>query len=307
MFDIAVILINYNSSEHSINCINSIIQQTSNKVNYQIIVVDNCSEKEDFIQLKSFCCEKNIANLQLYRSNINTGFGGGNMFGVQHADAEYLAFVNNDTLFYNDCLSILRDAIKNNPEIGLVGGQSFKPGGKPIISFDHYTTVRKQLLGGRMLEITNKKRYPKRKKIYTRPITVEFIAGSFMFLRTSDLNDIGGFDTSIFLYYEETDLCKRLKAIGKSAVLVPEARYMHIHGASTPHTLATKKELKISLLYVIRKHSGYLPYLFLRFYFTVRYFFSSIVRPKYWSLFYLFLIGAPLSKSLKQKQKIKTF
>mgnify|MGYP006391830701 FL=1 len=104
MFEIAVILINYNSSEHSINCIHSIIEKTSKTLNYQIIITDNCSEKEDFLKLKSFCDETNFPNLELHRSQINTGFGGGNMFGVQFSNAKYLAFLNNDTLLKNDCL-----------------------------------------------------------------------------------------------------------------------------------------------------------------------------------------------------------
>ena len=106
MFDIAVILINYNSSEHSINCIRSIIEKTSKNLNYQIIITDNCSEKEDYLKLKSFCVEVNFPNLELHRSNINSGFGGGNMFGVQFANANYLAFLNNDTLLKNDCFPL---------------------------------------------------------------------------------------------------------------------------------------------------------------------------------------------------------
>jgi GT2 family glycosyltransferase len=75
MFEIAIILINYNSSEHSINCIRSIIEKTSKNINYQIIITDNCSEKDDYLKLKSFCDTIDFSNLQLHRSHINTGFG----------------------------------------------------------------------------------------------------------------------------------------------------------------------------------------------------------------------------------------
>ncbi|MGQ7944783.1 glycosyltransferase family 2 protein [Flavobacterium sp. WC2509] len=304
MFDIAVILINYNSSEHSINCIRSIIEKTSNTLNYQIIITDNSSISEDYLKLKTFCDNLNSPNLFLYRSKINTGFGGGNMFGIQHANAKYYAFVNNDTLFINDCLLILKNNLDTNPRISIAGAQAYKENGDFLGSLDHFASPAREILGRNFLELINSKKYPNRKKKYTEPTQVNFISGSFMFVRANDFNEIGGFDTNIFLYYEETDLCIRLNKKSKFAYLIPEAEFIHFHGASTTKSLAIKKELKISLLYIIRKHYSFLGYKLVHIFLIVKYFFSSIFKPKNWSLFYLILIGAPLSKSLKTEQKI---
>ena len=304
MFDIAVILINYNSTEHTINCVNSIIEKTSNKNNYQIIITDNCSEKEEYLKLKSYCDSLKNESVSLYRNTINAGFGGGNMFGLQFANANYYAFVNNDTLFINDCLSILKTALDTNQNIGIAGAQAYKENGDFMISLDHFASPTREILGRNFLEIMNPKKYPKRKKTYKNPLQVNFVPGSFMFVSANDFNEVGGFDTNIFLYYEETDLCIRLSKIEKHAYLVPEAEFIHFHGASTPRSMAIKKELKISLLYIIRKHYGFLGHLSVSSFLTVKYFFSSILKPKNWPLFYLLLIGAPLSKSLKMKQKI---
>jgi len=304
MFDIAVILINYNSSEHSINCIRSIIEKTSKNLNYQIIITDNCSEKEDYMKLKSFCDEVEFSNLELHRSNINSGFGGGNMFGVQFANAKYLAFVNNDTLLKNDCLSILKNAFDTNPNIGIAGAQAYKENGDFMISLDHFASPTREIIGRSFLETINSKKYPKRKKKYSNPIQVNFVPGSFMFVRANDFYEVGGFDTNIFLYYEETDLCIRLANKSKFAYLIPEAEFIHFHGVSTGKSLAIKKELKISLLYIIRKHYGFFGHKLVMAFLILKYFFSSILKPKNWSLFFLILTGAPLSKSLKTKQKI---
>lgn len=304
MFDIAVILINYNSSEHSINCIRSIIEKTSKNLNYQIVITDNCSEKEDYLKLKSFCDEANISHLELHRSDINSGFGGGNMFGVQFTNAKYLAFVNNDTLLKNDCLSILKKTLENNPNIGIAGAQAYKKNGDFMISLDHFASPSREIIGRSFLEAINSKKHPKRKKKYTNPLQVNFIPGSFMFVRASDFYEIGGFDTNIFLYYEETDLCIRLAKKSKFAFLIPEAEFVHFHGVSTGKSLAIKKELKISLLYIMRKHYGFFGHKLVMAFLILKYFFSSILKPKNWSLFFLILTGAPLSKSLKTKQKI---
>jgi GT2 family glycosyltransferase len=304
MFDIAVILINYNSSEHSINCIRSIIEKTSKNLNYQIIITDNCSEKEDYLKLKSFCDEINFPHLGLYRSTINSGFGGGNMFGVQFANATYLAFINNDTLLKNDCLTILKNALESNPNIGIAGAQAYKENGDFMISLDHFASPAREIIGRSFLETVNPKKHPKRKKKYTNPLQVNFVPGSFMFVRATDFYEVGGFDTTIFLYYEETDLCIRLAKKSKFAYLIPEAEFIHFHGVSTGKSLAIKKELKISLLYIMRKHYGFFGHKIVMAFLILKYFFSSILKPKNWSLFFLILTGAPLSKSLKNKQKI---
>jgi len=305
MFDIAAILINYNSSQLTQECIQSVINKTAYTINFQIIVVDNCSEKEDYLKLKQFCDNHTFPNLQLVRSNINTGFGAGNMMGVHYSSAKYLAFINNDTVFLNDCLSILMESLESDRSIGTVGGQSYKENGARMQAFDHFASIKKELFGRDFLEKFDSKKYPKRKAEYTQPTKVNYVQGSFMMVRTEDFNLVGGFDTNIFLYYEETDLCKRLEKINKNCFLIPEAEYIHHHGASTPSSIKIKIELKISLLYVIRKHSGYLPYLFLLNYLRLNYFLSSLFKPKYWPLFKVLFVGAPLSRSLKTIQKIQ--
>lgn len=304
MFDIAVILINYNSSKHTINCIQSIIENTSEKLNYQIIITDNCSQKEDYYALKSFCETTSFPHLELHRSKFNTGFGGGNMNGVQYTNSNYYAFINNDTLFLNDCLSILKNELDNNQNIGMAGGQAFKENGDFMTSFDHFTSPVKEIVGRSFLEFINPERYPKRKKMYSSPIKVNLVPGSFMFVRAKDFNEIGGFDNNIFLYYEETDLCQRLANQSKYSYLIPEAKFIHLHGASTERSLAIKKELKISLLYVIRKHYGFFGHKIVLIHQIVKYFFSSIFKPKNWPLFLLLINEAPISKSLKLKQQI---
>lgn len=306
MFDIAVIIINYNSGQLTRECIDSIIEKSNSQLSYQIIVVDNCSEKDDYLALKSYCDAHNFKHLSLIRNNINTGFGAGNMLGVHYAKARYLAFINNDTFFINDCLAVLHDFINQKSSISVVGGQSYREDKKQrMMAFDHYASITKELFGRDFLEKMNPKKYPKRKAEYLQPIKVNYVQGSFMLIRTEDFNSVGGFDTNLFLYYEETDLCKRLEKKGTYCYLVPDAKYVHYHGASTPNSIKIKTELKISLLYIIRKHYGYLAFWFLLNYLRISYFFSSIFKPKYWPLFSVLAAGAPLSKSLKTSQQIK--
>lgn len=303
-YEIAVVMINFNSSNYTINCIKSIIEKTSSELLFQIVVVDNCSEKEDYQKLKSFCESSDFQELQLVRNSINVGFGAGNMFGITYTDANYYAFVNNDSILQNDCLSIVLKAMKENDNYGVCGPQAYKENGDLLTVLDHFISPTKELLGRKFLETTNPKKYPNRKKEYQQPQQAQFISGSFLILKALDFEEIGGFDTTIFLYFEETDLCKRLAQKGKFTFLIPAAKYIHFHGASTPSSIAIKIEHKISFIYMIRKHYGYFWYRFMLHYLQIQYGIKCLVKPKYWKLFKVLLLGAPTSKSLKLQQKI---
>lgn len=305
-YDIAVVIINYNSSSYTINCVKSIIEKTDKNTSFQLVIVDNASQKIDYESLKTYT-DSLGSNSILIKSKINTGFGGGNMLGVNHCQAKYISFVNNDTIFQNDCLNKLKVFMDSNSKIGVCGPQAFKENGELLSTIDHFASLPREIIGRWFLERINNKKYPARKKLYTQPIKAQFVAGSFMFFRTSDFNEIGGFDTNIFLYYEETDLCKRLLKIGKTAFLLPQAKFTHFHGASTKKSIDIKIELKISLLYVIRKHYGLFQYWILLLYFQVRFFFSALIKPKYFKLWFVLIAQAPLSSSLKSKQKINNY
>ncbi|WP_298536581.1 glycosyltransferase family 2 protein [uncultured Algibacter sp.] len=305
VFDISVVIINYNTANYTINCIESILKYTSKDISCQYLIVDNGSESENYYTLKKYIdsISKTI-NIRLIRSDINTGFGSGNMIGVREAKGKYLAFINNDVLFENDCLTILKNFMDSNPNVGVCGPQAFKENSDLLPTIDHFASLGRELFGRKILESISPSKYPKRKRIYNTPQKGQFVAGSFMFFSAQDFNEIGGFDTNIFLYYEETDICMRLAKKNKEAFLVPKGRFIHFHGASTPQKVDLKIELKISLLYVIRKHYGIVPFYFLLTYLQIKYFFSGLVKAKNWPVFIALLKQAPLTISLKHNQKI---
>ena len=304
-FDVSIIIINYNTAKYTINCIDSILKHTPKETSCQYLIVDNGSEAESFYSLKTYIDSiSKLVTIKLIRSHINTGFGAGNMIGAREAQGEYLAFINNDVLFENDCLTILKSFMVSNDNVGVCGPQAFKENKDLLPTIDHFASLGKELLGRKLLEKINSNKYPKRKKIYNNPQRGQFVAGSFMFFSSKDFNYVGGFDTNIFLYHEETDICKRLSKINKQAFLVPEGHFIHFHGVSTPKSVALKIELKISLLYVIRKHYGMIDFYILLIYLQIKYFFSSLVKPKNWPVFITLFKQAPLSMSLKHKQQI---
>ena len=129
---------------------------------------------------------------------------------------------------------------------------------------------------------------------------MNFVNGAFMFFRSDVFANVGGFDNNIFLYFEEMDICHRMRQIGFDSVLVPEAKITHYQGVSTGTSKIISKEGLLSFFYVTKKNSSHLKYLFIRIYYCI----TFLVKPSKWFLLPLVLKGAHLSESLKQKQKI---
>ncbi len=308
MYPAAVILINFNTAQLSLQAVDSIKAQTDNFEDLDLIVVDNASGKEDFELLQTGLDKRNLKNLKLIRSRINTGFGGGNMLGVQNTNAEFYVFINSDVILKEDSINTMISFLKENPEVAMVGAQSEDQDGKRYKPFDHDLSLRKEMLSDGLNHLLNPRKFPKRKQTFSTPQEVGAIPGSLMVCRASDFDAVGGFDTNLFLYYEEKDLAFRIKKkLKKKIYSLPQTSYVHLKGQSTTSSYAVKRELKISQFYSVRKNLGAGKYLI--FYtsnllkFAVKAPFSSKNRRHF-----AFLIkGASMADSLKHQQKILSF
>ncbi len=306
MVELSILTINYNTSEATIALIKSIFDKTEN-ILFEVIIVDNASQLSDFKNLESKLNELNHQNVKLVRSLINTGFGNGNLLGYQKKSisSDYVVFINNDVELLDDCFFTLKKYLEDNEGIGIISPQSVNENLDFVPTIDHFATWQREVFTRKILEIFVPSRFPKRKKIYYEPITADFVAGSFMFMRCKDFDEIGGFDKNIFLYYEETDLSRKMLGINKKTILYPQLKYKHIHGLSTKKSLVIKLEQKLSLIYIVNKYQGFLASKVLVFYFCVKYFFSTLLNPKKKVLFIAALKGFPMKLSLKYKQEYK--
>lgn len=300
----AIILINYNTASYSLQAVNSIIEHTSGFMNFQLVVVDNASEYQDFKILDQGIKELRRTNITVTRSRINTGFGGGNMFGIQFANADYYVFVNNDVLLKEDSFNKMIAFLKKTPEAAMAGAQSEDENGKTYKAFDYHLSLRKELLSDNLNHFLSPGEFPNRRKPFAEPARVGAIPGSLMVCKAADFDAVGGFDPNLFLYYEEKDICFRLKQKGRATFSLPETTFIHLKGKSTPPTYAVQQELKISQFYTLRKNLG--PFRFSIFFCfnAVKYFFKAPFSTKNRKIFLWILRGASLAESLKHKQRI---
>lgn len=257
----AVIILNYNNWEDTINCIESVEEYNSARIKY--IVVDNGSTRVRCIDaLESFFIKrfsgkyKKIYDTEVNESPLpyltflvsqhNDGYARGNNKGLHlvYADknVDYIMILNNDILFVQDIIPSLLSAVKELQDCAIVSPILYKKGMTEI----DYNCARKSkdtwdlILSCFDIFNLNQKKYLVLKSMATEemlnPIEVELPSGSCMFLNRSLMQSIGGFDPNTFLYFEEDILYKKLSKIGFRNYVIPTLKCIHLGASSTNKT-----------------------------------------------------------------------
>ncbi len=209
---ISIVILNYNAGDLLIDCIDS-IKKTSYK-NFEIIVVDNVSK--DNSQKK---CKEKFPNIKLIENSKNLGYCEGNNVGLRVANGEFVVILNPDTIVDPSWLSELLYAYRKN------GDGIYQP--KFLASTDHSML----LSTGNMIQIfgfgysrakgdLDEGQYEKFEKI-------DFASGTCIFTSKKIIEKIGLFDSFLFAFHDDFELCWRGALIGINSFYVPSAIVYH--------------------------------------------------------------------------------
>ncbi|HLD41438.1 MAG TPA: glycosyltransferase, partial [archaeon] len=114
----SIIILNWNTSADTIECIDSLKNQTEK--NFEVIVVDNASEPEDVNKLKEYCAKEKFLKIQLILNRENIGFTGGNNSALKPAKGEIVVSLNNDAVAESEWLEKLLEPF-SDPLVGGTG------------------------------------------------------------------------------------------------------------------------------------------------------------------------------------------
>ncbi|MBQ3631879.1 MAG: glycosyltransferase family 2 protein [Prevotella sp.] len=280
---VSFVILNYNSSELVRKCVAS-IEAYMPADSYEMIVVDNGSRPDEYARLDGLSSVKDPekSRLHIVRKEVNTGFGTGNMIGASVAQGDYLCFLNSDVFLVEDCVTPLCQYLESHTDVGCITPVQQKTSGRRSRSFRHDTGIWHELVGDSIRERLFPKKFPPRDSILkesTEPVSVMQINGSFMLFPTEKFWAIGGFDTSIFLYYEEYDLAQRLQMHGWKRVVHPQYTFLHVHDASTSamRKLALRENY-VSKIYTYKKYHGLLTSFIYQAILTLQ----LVFKPKKW-------------------------
>jgi GT2 family glycosyltransferase len=225
--DVSIIIVNYNTCDLIVTCIDSIKKQTHG-IEYEIIVVDNNSTDNSVTTIKEK--HKDVIVIPLDK---NYGFGVANNIGAKKSNAEYIFLLNSDTLLINNAISILIDFMKYSgfQNIGACGGNLYKLDNSPNFSYSTFFPSLTNIFLYR-LGISN---FIKQDNFNdTNTIKeVSIIIGANLLIQNKLFNKIGGFDNAFFMYIEDGDLQYRLYKMGYKMYSVPNAKICHLQGASS--------------------------------------------------------------------------
>ena len=222
--DITVIITSFHSGEKIFNCIESINKDV------KIIVVENSNDQELKEKIQS-----KYKNVDCILSKENLGYGAGNNLGLSKVLTNYALIVNPDVTLENDTIDNFFLTIKNVKNFGIIA---------PISKDEIYTNFSKD----------NDKNLKE----------VESVKGFAMFLSMNNLKEIKFFDENFFLYFEEIDLCKRIRKNDIKIYIDPSIKVNHLGGTS--HNSEINKTMELSRnwhwmwssFYYHKKHYGYI-------------------------------------------------
>lgn len=243
--DLSIIIVNYNTHLHLELCLNSIIENVK-YIDYEIIVVDNNSpsrEIEDF-PLK-------FKESKFFLRKENDGFGSGCNFGVRKSSGKYLLFLNPDIILKDDSMKKLKVYLEEEKNCGIVSGVLTDNNNSQIYfynDFPSYVWEFYHLLGYGYDKKINKllNRTELKENIN---FEVDWFHGAFMMMRKDDFKSIGGFNENYFMYYEDVEICYKVKnVLNKKNICIPDVKVFH----HTQSSLSEEKNDNIFIFHIQR-------------------------------------------------------
>lgn len=233
------IILNWRTAEMTIQSLDHAVVAMQG-IDGMITVVDNDSGDGSFERISSHAAAEGLDRVRVVQSGRNGGFGAGN--NVAMFDAlpdgrvpDYVYLLNSDAFPEPDAIAILRDYLDAHPDVGMAGSRIVGTDGVLHESAFRFPSVASEFeAASRTGPVTRLlSRYVVSLPVPDRPTEVDWAAGASLMMRRRMLDRIGGFDEQFFLYYEETDLCRRAARAGWPTHYVPSSVVAHVGSGST--------------------------------------------------------------------------
>ena len=241
---VSVLILNYRTPLATGECVRNMKKQTV-AGQMEVIVIDNHSDDDSIGILRNRL--EDIEDVRIVEVPRNVGFGRGNNTGEKYATGEYIVILNPDTEPEPGAIEKLIAVLKSDESIGIIAPKLVFPGGTARDSYRTFPTVPDLIIKRTFL----KRFFPDRLKRYlqheSNPLTVrdtDWVVGACMVMQRSVFEKLGGFDPRFFLFFEDTDLCRRCWKMGKRVLYYPEVsagdRKHRLSGSGLLPLLGTK-------------------------------------------------------------------
>lgn len=249
------IVVTYNSREHITPCLAALT-----RAGVSPRVVDNAST-DGTGALITTC----FPDVSLVSNPVNLGFAAAVNQALSAVDTDIVLLVNPDCVVPEPTVQALARTLRTHPEIGVVGPRLVDAEGTVAISahpFESLTSLLASRFGGSLVPVSLRRLLCGRKRRRTydacrrvdSPVTVDWLSGACLAVRTELLRQLGGLDEQYFMYYEDEELCLRAWRHGAEVWHLPTVHAMHLGGASSNDPAWLWPHLYRSLLRFFSRH-----------------------------------------------------
>jgi GT2 family glycosyltransferase len=238
---VAIVLVNYCTRDLTLDCLRSLASELAEFPGSEVIVVDNASPDGSGAEIAAAIAENgwNDWARALFMPK-NGGFSYGNNGAVREALArtsppDYFWLLNTDTIAHPGALRALVDFMELHPKVGAAGSRLEHPDGTRQCSAFRFHSIISEFDASLNVGVVSKllRRWRVAPELPDVPTRFDWLSGASMLVRTQVFRDVGLMDEGYFLYYEETDFCRRADRLAWSFWYVPGSRVVHLVGKST--------------------------------------------------------------------------
>jgi len=250
MTDLSIISVSYKGWGRLTKCLEALDSFTGKNFTTEVIVVDNRSDDETILKI-----EEKFPKFIFINNTVNGGFANGCNLGSKSAAGEFLLFLNPDTIAIESEVENLLDIAKQNPSYGVVSCRQVNENGKESIASGPFPMLWN--LTGFQRAILNILA-PHSSNLTTDITFPDWISGYVVLIRKELFQRINRFDEDFWMYYEDVDLCRRIRNMSLKVACCRNITIEHNHGGSSRINLKTasltKTEVHISRHLYISKH-----------------------------------------------------
>lgn len=245
--DLTIQIVNFRSRHYLEECLFSISENLPEEMEVEVLIINNDEEILDRISDSP----ENKFELRVIEFNKNIGFGKAQNLGFKQSRGKYILFLNPDTKILSGALREMLRAFASDEKIGVVGPLLVDSANK--FQADCFGVSQTPLSTiGRKIFVNDRHSTSVCRQVFE----TDWVSGGAMMARRNVFKEVGGFDEKYFMYFEDVDLCQRVKNRGYKIVVNPAARIFHESGKSFASTREKKKYYYASQDYYLRKHFG---------------------------------------------------
>jgi GT2 family glycosyltransferase len=215
--DISVSIVNTNNRELLLGCLETLQASLTPEVDVEIVVLDNASDDGSVEEVS-----KRFPDVRLLPQRFRAGFGANHNTVIRASTGRYIYVLNEDTFSENWGFAELVAEMGAHEKAGALGPRIADPGGRHQWSAWRFPTPAVSVLG---MPTLGRLGIAQAKNI--QPRAVDWVLGAAILLRREALDEVGLFDEGFFIYFEEVDLCLRLRRAGWEVRYFPAVTVVH--------------------------------------------------------------------------------